>query len=95
MASSSCRIGAIPDLRLSALKYIEKYYLYQVTFYENTKEEYYSFTTPEFSKYLREYLDFRKRSGERLIPQSPLIRNDFVISDVLRVQNRQKAIDYN
>ena len=87
MVTSGCRIGAIPELKLSALKYIEKYELYQVTFYENTKEEYYSFTTPEFSKYLREYLDFRKRSGERLTLQSTLIRNDFVIDDQLRVQN--------
>ncbi len=87
MVSSGCRIGAIPNLRLSSLKYIEKYDLYQVIFYENTKEEYYSFTTPEFSKYLTEYLEFRKRSGERLIPQSPLIRTDFVIDDLLRVQN--------
>jgi integrase len=32
MVSKSCRIGAIPILRLSALKYIEIYRLYEVTF---------------------------------------------------------------
>ena len=32
MVSKSCRIGAIPILRLSALKYIEVYRLYDVTF---------------------------------------------------------------
>lgn len=32
MVSKSCRIGAIPILRLSALKYIEVYQLYEVTF---------------------------------------------------------------
>jgi integrase len=92
MVSSGCRIGAIPSLKLSALKYMEKYDLYQVTFYENTKSEYYSFTTPEFSKYLREYLDFRERCGERLTPNSPLIRNDFVMDDQLRVKNPKPLV---
>jgi integrase len=32
MVSKSCRIGPIPILRLSALKYIEIYRLYEVTF---------------------------------------------------------------
>jgi integrase len=32
MVSKSCRIGAIPILRLSALKYIEIYQLYEGTF---------------------------------------------------------------
>ena len=32
MVSKSCRIGAIPILRLSALKNIEVYQLYEVTF---------------------------------------------------------------
>ena len=58
MASSGCRIGAIPKLRLSALKYIENYQLYQVTFQEHSKKDaYYSFTTPECANYINEYLE--------------------------------------
>jgi integrase len=30
MASTGCRIGAIPNLRLSALQYIKEYQLYQI-----------------------------------------------------------------
>ncbi|HEX2408542.1 MAG TPA: hypothetical protein VHJ38_15165 [Nitrososphaeraceae archaeon] len=65
MASTGCRLGGIPSLTLGNLKYHEKYQIYQVTFYENTKEEYYSFTTPECSNLIREYLDYRERCGER------------------------------
>lgn len=47
MASTGCRVGAIPPLTLGNLKYFENEKLYQITFYENTKYEYYSYTTPE------------------------------------------------
>ncbi|HJT83027.1 MAG TPA: phage integrase N-terminal SAM-like domain-containing protein, partial [Nitrososphaeraceae archaeon] len=63
MVSTGCRIGAIPDLKYSALKYIEKYHLYEIFLYERTQDEYYSFTTPECAKYIDEYLDYRKRGG--------------------------------
>jgi integrase len=87
MASCGCRIGAIPNLTKSSLKYHEKYQLYQITFYENTKEEYYSFVSPECSNYIREYLNFRERSGEKLNDNSPLIRDDFVVDDLLHIEN--------
>jgi integrase len=65
IASSGCRIGAIPNLRLSALKYIEKYQLYQVTFYEHSNiDAYYSFSTPEFGSYISEYIEYIKRGRE-------------------------------
>ena len=41
MASSGMRIGAIPDLKLKHLSGNK------ITVYENTKEEYYTFCTPE------------------------------------------------
>jgi integrase len=88
MASTGCRIGAIPNLRLSALKYIEKYQLYQITFYEHSKNDsYYSFCTPECGKYINEYLDYRKRCGEKLNEKSPLIRDDFILDDLLHIEN--------
>lgn len=39
MTSCGCRIGAIPNLTISSLKYHDKYQLYQIIFYENTKED--------------------------------------------------------
>jgi integrase len=83
MASTGCRIGAIPLLKLSDIKYLEQERLHQIYFYTNSKkEEYYSFCTPECSKYINEYLEFRKRSGERLSNNSPLIRDDFIMDDL-------------
>ena len=65
MISKSCRIGAIPILRLSALKYIEVYQLFEVTFTKTvTKNAYYSFTRTESTNYNLEYLKYRKRCGE-------------------------------
>jgi integrase len=87
MASSGCRIGALPNLVLRNLKYYDEYQLYQITFYENTKDEYYSFCTPECSNYIREYLQFRERCCEKLKPSSPLIRTDFQQNDLLHIEN--------
>ena len=91
MASTGCRVGAIPSLKIRNLKYYpdHNYYkLYQVTFYENTKSEYYSFTTPECANYIREYLEYRsERCGEKLTDNSPLIRDDFIIGDMWHIQN--------
>jgi hypothetical protein len=87
MASSGCRIGAIPSLILRNLKYYNNYQLYQITFYENTKDEYFSFCTPECSQYIMEYLSFRERCSEKLKPNSPLIRDDFVVDDSLHIEN--------
>jgi integrase len=87
LASTGCRLGAVPPLKLRHLKSIEEYRLYQITFYENTKQEYYSFCTPECAKYIDEYLDYRKRCGENLNDNSPLIRDDFIIDDLLHIKH--------
>ena len=93
MASTGCRIGAIPNLRLSALKHIEKYQLYQITFYEHSKKDaYYSFCTPECAKYINQYLDYRKRCGEKLNDKSPLIRDDFIMDDLLHIENPRTLV---
>ena len=41
LASTGMRIGAIPSLKLNHLTKVEDYNLYQITVYENTKDEYY------------------------------------------------------
>jgi integrase len=87
MASTGCRVGAIPPLKLQNLKYYSNERLYQITFYENTKDEYYSFTTPECAIYIKEYLQYRERCGEKLTDKSPLIRDDFIIDDLLHIEN--------
>jgi len=94
MASTGCRIGAISQIKLSDIKYLEKERLHQIFFYTNSREEYYSFTTPECSRYILEYLEFRKRRGERLKSTSPLIRDDFIIDDLLHIENPKPITTY-
>jgi integrase/recombinase XerD len=72
LASSGCRIGAIPDIRLRHLTKIESSYC--ILIYEDDKEEDYIFTTPETSKIINEYLDQRKKDGEYMDDESPLFR---------------------
>jgi integrase len=87
MASTGCRIGAIPKLKIRDLKYIEEYKLHQIIYYVGTKDEYYSFTTPECSKYIKEYLEYRSRSGENITNTSPFIRDTFKINDLPRIKS--------
>lgn len=87
MASTGCRVGAIPKLKISDLKYIEEHKLHQIIYYIGTTDEYYSFTTPECSKYIKEYLEYRARSGENLTNNSPLIRDTFEINDLPRIKS--------
>ena len=65
MASTGCRVGAVPSLKIRNLKYYNNHNLYHVTFYENTKSEYYSFTTPECANYIKEYLEYRSEICRR------------------------------
>jgi integrase len=85
LSSTGCRLGAIPLLKLSNLKLCSEYDLYQVTIYENTKDEYYTFTTPECKRAIDAYLEYRERSGERLSPSSPLFREQFDINDPFQI----------
>jgi integrase len=86
-ACTGIRIGAVPDLKLSHLQKINKYNLYRITIYENTKQEYFVFTTPEFCSILETYLFQRVRRGEKITfneekgtwspANTPLFRRDY------------------
>ena len=60
LASTGMRIGAIPNLKLKHLSKVENYNLYQITVYENTKDEYYSFCSPECTTAIDSYSIQRK-----------------------------------
>jgi site-specific recombinase XerD len=47
LASTGCRVGALPSLTLGNLTKLPDVGLYKVTFYEGTNNEYYSFCTRE------------------------------------------------
>ena len=83
------RIGALPSLKLKHLTKIQEYGLYQLVIYENTKSEHVAFCTPESAAMIDSYLEYRKRCGEVLGPESPLIREDFDMDDPFRINKPQ------
>lgn len=83
------RIGALPSLKLKHLTKIQEYGLYQLVIYENTKSEHIAFCTPESAAMIDSYLEYRKRCGDFLIPESPLIREDFDMDNPFRINKPQ------
>ena len=78
LASTGCRIGAIPDLKVKHVSQIED--CKAVLFYDNTTVEYFGFLTPEASKAYDYYLEERKRDGESINEESPLFRAAYQIA---------------
>ena len=80
-SSTGIRKGAILSLRLKHLEKIDSdghnNYIYKFAVYENTKEQYITFCTPECASYIDNYIEQRKKAGEKIIDESYLLRNDF------------------
>jgi hypothetical protein len=105
LASTGCRVGALPSLTLRNLTKIPDYGLYKITFYEDTNNEYYTFTTRETAQTgIDNYLLYRKRMGENISfnektqrwePDNvPLIRRQFDVNDLLQVK-QPKPMELN
>lgn len=61
--------------------------IYKITVYENEEEEYTTYCTPESVKAIDDYLGMRSRYGEKLNPDSFLIREQFDIRDSFAIKN--------
>jgi len=92
-ASTGMRKGALVSLKIRNLKKTDNFYKFTV--YEGEKEQYYTFCTPETASLIDEYLDYRRRSGEKLTDDSPLIREEFDINDLEQIKKRSRAISSN
>jgi integrase len=78
MSSSAPRVGALPLVRIKDLEPIDRYGIYKITYYPQSKKfRYFSFCTPEARKAIDNYLEHRKRWGERLTDDTPVFRTDF------------------
>lgn len=77
LASTGCRIGSVPKLRLKDLVPIDEYDIYQITIYKKAKQQYISYCTPEARTAIDAYISYRSQCGERLNDQSPLFRKRF------------------
>jgi integrase/recombinase XerD len=78
LASTGVRIGALPELRLRHLSDMGMG-CRKVVVYENSKDEYTVFTSPETSNELESYFEQRRKDGEYLNAESPLFRNAYQI----------------
>ena len=100
MCGSGLRMGGIASLRVEDLIPISYngIEVFKIQVYARTHDTYFSFTTPESTKAIRDYWDYRQRYGEKLTDKSPLIREQFNIGDHLRIENPRfvtdKAIEY-
>jgi hypothetical protein len=79
------RIGAIPYLKLRNIYKMDNE-IYKITVYENSTEEYFTFTTPECSKAIDDYLSMRQRYGEKIRKDSFLIREQFDVRDQFAIR---------
>ena len=64
LASTGMRIGALQSIRISDLERIDN--LYKITVYSGDREEYFTFTTPECTKEIDNYLEYRTRKGVQI-----------------------------
>ncbi len=79
LSSTGCRVGVLPELKL---KYITNHEdCKKVVCYAESIEEYSAFMTPEASKVFDSYLEERQQDHERLTPESPVFRKDYVLGD--------------
>jgi integrase len=77
LASTGMRRGAIHELKVGDLKWIDQYRIYEVTVYRGFSEEYKTFCSLECASAINSYLDFRRRYGEQITSESYLIRKQF------------------
>ncbi len=100
LVSTGMRRGAIHLLRISDLSPVtwNNNKLYQIQVYARTRDKYYTFCTPEASKAIDEYLEYRTRCKEVLKDHSPLIREQFNKDNPFTINApsfvSQKAIEY-
>lgn len=96
MASAALRIEALVGLKVKHFEEVTEYEdpknigrkitinpsLYKIRVYAETNSEYYTFCTPECKKSIDNYLDYRRRCGENVTPQSHLLiqQYDYVIA---------------
>lgn len=82
LSSTGIRIGAVPGLKGKHFKPLQDG-VSMIAIYDG---EYFAFCTPEATKAIHEYLQYRERCGEKLGPESPIIREQFDREDSLKAR---------
>jgi site-specific recombinase XerD len=79
MASSGIRVGAIPALTIESLKKLDEGLGLLMVYGDSKKSRYVTLVTPECMSTIDQYLEYRKKQGEKLNERSPLIRDKYAI----------------
>jgi integrase len=82
LSSTGIRIGAVPWLKGKHFKPLQDG-VSMITVYDG---DYFTFCTPEATKAIHEYMQYRERCGEKLGPESPIIREQFDRKDSLKAR---------
>ena len=90
-ASTGMRLGALPTLKMRNCRSVNiendrQIKLYQITIYEGEPEEYITFCTPECGVAIESDLSYRERSGEKIAPNTPLVREQFDKDDIFKIK---------
>jgi hypothetical protein len=78
------------------LQKIQDYNIYKITVYHNTREEYFTYCTPECASAIDNYLNYRQsKCSEKITDESPLIREHFDINrlgEAVRIKKRPELM---
>src|SRR5690606_8676115 len=92
LVSSGIRIGALPGIRIKHLYKWQNEGIYQIIVYGDEPDaSYTTFCTVECAMAIESYLDYRRKRGEEIKPDTPLIREQFHPRDA----NKPKPITLN
>jgi integrase len=78
LVSTAMRVGALRSPKVGDLEKIDE--VYKIRVYTGDKEEYTTFTTPECTKEIDTYLDFRARHNEKITDESFLLIKKFNVN---------------
>jgi site-specific recombinase XerD len=100
LTSTGMRIGGLHSLQycdLTPLVWNDNK-LYKIQVYARTRDKYYTFCTPECYNAIEDYLNYRRRYGEKITDKSPLIREQFNVDNPFTINSprfvSEKGIQY-
>jgi hypothetical protein len=80
MASGGFRVGAWKWLNIGDVEFLDDG-ISKLTIYRGEPEQYSTFITPEATTAIRDYLEMRRRAGEEIKDDSPLVRDKWDFQD--------------
>lgn len=94
MASTGMRQGALSGLFVGHLTSIPEHNLYQIQVYANSRKwRYTTYCTPECRQAVDTYLEYRRRLGENITNETPLIRELFSPSNPFIINRPKRCTD--